>query len=86
MKKLFCAAGAAVCVAFAPASANETEAFCVDFASSNGWDTSPCSCVGDVADANPDVKATVLALTSPEDVEAMDQSVKDKLSVCFPQE
>ncbi len=85
MKKLFCAAGIAAAAVFAPAMANETEAFCVEFASANGWDTEPCACVGEVAEANPDVKAVILALKTPEDVEAMDQSVKDEIAACFPE-
>lgn len=75
--------GAAVVM---PASAGETEDFCIDFVTSNDMGgTEPCSCVGDVGDANSDVKDAVLALSTPEDVDAMDQSVKDELAHCFPE-
>ena len=66
------------------AIANETEAFCVEFAGGNGWDTEPCGCVGEVGEADPAVKEALLALSAPEDVDALDDSVKEALSVCFP--
>lgn len=75
--------GAAVVM---PASANETETFCEGFASDNGWDTGPCSCVGEVGEADASVKDAILALSTPEDVDAMDQSVKDELAHCFPED
>ena len=69
-----------------PASAGETEDFCIGFVTSNDMgSTEPCSCVGDVGDANSNVKDAILALSGPEDVDAMDQSVKDELSHCFPE-
>lgn len=82
--KFVAAAALAASFAAAPAFANETEDFCVAFASGNGWDTSPCSCVGEVGEANADVKAEVLALVSPEDTDAMSDATKQALSVCFP--
>ena len=69
-----------------PALANDVEAFCVEFAGGQGWDTEPCSCVGDVASGDDAVAEAVLALETPEDVDAMDDSVKESLSVCFPEE
>lgn len=83
MKRLIAAALAAS-FASAPAFANETEDFCVAFAGGNGWDTEPCSCVGEVGEANADVKAEILALVAPEDTEAMSDATKQALSVCFP--
>ena len=69
-----------------PASAGETEEFCIDFVTDNDMGgTEPCSCVGDVGDGNSDVKDAILALTAPADVDAMDQSIKDELAHCFPE-
>lgn len=70
----------------APANANETEDFCVAFATENGWDTEPCACIGEAADSNPDAKAEILSFTSPEDAEAMSQSTKETIAHCFPNE
>ena len=66
-------------------SANETEAFCVEFAGGNGWDTEPCSCVGEVAEGDASVKEEILALSSAEDVDLMSDATKEALSVCFPE-
>ncbi len=85
MRKMILVAALFGAATILPAAANETEDFCVDFASGNGWDTEPCACVGDVGEANSDVKDVILALSSPEDVDAMDQSVKDELAHCFPE-
>lgn len=70
----------------APATANETEDFCNAFAAEFDLGAEPCSCVGEVGEANPDVKAAILALTDPSQTEAWDESIKQKLGVCFPQE
>lgn len=86
MKKLILAvlvAGAAVTL---PAFANETEDFCNAFATEFDLGTEACSCVGEVGEANPDVKAAVLALTHPDETDAWDDATKEKLSICFPQE
>lgn len=70
----------------APAFANETEDFCTAFATKFGMGTEQCSCVGEVGEANPDLKAAILALTDPSDADAWDGALKEKLSVCFPQD
>ncbi len=76
--------GAAVAM---PASANETEDFCVDFVTSNDMgSTEPCSCVGEVGEANAAVKEEILALASPEDTDNLSESAQEALSVCFPQD
>ncbi len=85
MKKTILAGVFAISTAVAPAFANDVEAFCVDFAGGNGWDTEPCSCVGDVASSDQSVADAVLSLESAEDVDLMDDSVKEALSVCFPE-
>ena len=85
MKKTILAGVFAVSTALAPAFANDVESFCVDFAGGNGWDTEPCSCVGDVAAGDQSVADAILALESAEDVDGMDDSVKEALSVCFPE-
>jgi len=86
MEKMIAAGALALGVMVSPASANDVEAFCVDFAGGNGWDTEPCSCVGDVAAGDQSVADAVLALETPEDVDVMDDGVKEALSVCFPEE
>jgi hypothetical protein len=73
-------AGAAIA---APAFANETEDFCTAFAGEHGLGTEPCACVGEVGEANADVKADILALTSPDETEGWDQSTKEALAECF---
>ena len=85
MKNLMIAAVIAAPMAFGAASANETEAFCVEFAGGNGWDTEPCSCVGEVAEGDASVKEEILALSSAEDVDLMSDATKEALSVCFPE-
>ena len=84
MKKLLMAAAAAGAAVMASASANETEEFCNDFTAAHGIDSTPCSCVGEVGEADSAVKEAVLALTAPEDADLMDDAVKEALSVCFP--
>lgn len=86
MRNLIAPALFASVVLSAPAFANETEDFCNAFASDHDLSTQPCSCIGEVADANPDVKEAVLALTDPSETDAWDDSIKQKLGVCFPQE
>jgi hypothetical protein len=85
MHKLLYAAAFAVAAISASAYANETEDFCVEFAGGNGWDTSPCSCVGEVAEGDSSVKEEILALSSAEDVDYLSDSTKEALSVCFPE-
>ena len=86
MKKMLIAATAAGAALLASASANETEAFCNDFTATHGLDSAPCACVGEVGEADSAVKEAVLALTAPEEADLMDDSVKEALSVCFPED
>jgi hypothetical protein len=85
MNKIFLSGVFAFGAVLAPALANDVEAFCVGFAEGNGWDTEPCSCVGDVASGDQSVADAVLALETAEDVDLMDDAVKEALSVCFPE-
>ena len=69
-----------------PASAGETEDFCIDFVISNDMgSTEPCSCVGEVGDADANVKDAILALSTPEDTENLDETVQEALAHCFPE-
>lgn len=86
MRYLIVTALLASAISAAPAMANETEDFCNAFATEFDLGTEPCSCVGEVGEANPDVKAAILALTDPSETDAWDQSIKEKLGVCFPQD
>lgn len=86
MLKVVTAAAAAGAAVFSLASANESEAFCVEFASGNGWDTEPCACVGEVMESDAGVKAEILGFSTAEDVEGMSESTKEAISACFPQE
>lgn len=85
MKKLILPAVIAGAVFAAPAFASETEDFCNAFATEFDLGTEPCACVGEVGEANPEVKEQILALTHPDETEAWDDDTKEALSVCFPQ-
>lgn len=76
------AAGAAL---LAVANASESEAFCIDFATGNGWDTTPCACVGEVMESDAAVKAEIFGFSTAEDVEAMTDATKQAIAACFPE-
>lgn len=76
------AAGAALA---GVALANETEEFCISFATVHDLGTEECGCVGEVGEANPDVKAALLALNHPDELQNWDPALQEKLAVCFPQ-
>ena len=86
MKRVILIAALGVAAIAAPAVANETEDFCVAFATDHEIGTEPCSCIGEVGEANPDLKEAILALTSPDEVEGWDDALKEKIGVCFPQD
>lgn len=67
-----------------PASANETADSCRSYVAENGGDDSGCECLGAAADADADLAAAIAAIEGPEDLEAADQSTKDKIAACFP--
>ncbi len=85
MNKIILPALGASAFFVAPAMANETEAFCVDFATEHELGTEPCPCIGEVGEADPDVKAAILALTHPDETDSWDDATKEALSVCFPE-
>lgn len=67
-----------------PASANETADSCRAYVAENGGDASGCDCLGDAAAADADLAAALAAIEAPADLEAADQSTKDKIAACFP--
>ena len=85
MNKFILSAFVAGAAFAAPALANETEEFCVAFAGEYDLGTEPCECIGEVGEADSDVKEAILALTSPDETENWDQSTKDALAGCFPE-
>jgi len=86
MGKLFLSGVVALGVMASPAFANEVTAHCEALTSGEDISSEPCSCVGDVASGNPAVADAVLALGSTDEAEGMDDSVKEALSICFPQD
>lgn len=68
----------------APGFANEIEEGCREYAEANGTDPSGCSCIGEAADADPALAEALAAITSPEELEAADDSTKAALAACFP--
>ncbi len=73
-------------VAFtAPALASETEDFCVAFAGEHDLGTEPCPCIGAAGEADADVKAEILSLTSPDETENWSDGTKEALAECFQQ-
>ncbi len=83
MMKPFTAAAIAL-AALSPASASETADSCRAYVAENGGDDSGCECLGEAADADAGLAAAIAEIESPEDLEAADQSTKDKIAACFP--
>ncbi|HPE32889.1 MAG TPA: hypothetical protein PLV61_16965 [Parvularculaceae bacterium] len=83
MHKLI-ALSALAAVLAGPAFANETQAQCEAYVAENGGDASGCACLGDLADSDPGFASAIAAIQSPEDLDAADQSTKDKIAVCYP--
>lgn len=67
-----------------PANANETADSCRAYVAENGGDASGCDCLGEAAAGDADFAAAIAAIESPEDLDAADQSTKDKIAACFP--
>lgn len=84
MTRLLSAAAAVVLAALSPASANDTADSCRSYVVENGGDASGCECLGEAADADADLAAAIAGIEGPEDLEAADQSTKDKIAACFP--
>ncbi len=85
MNKLLLSAVFAVGVVATPAFAGDVEAHCEALTAEGGVGNEACSCVGDVASGNQDVADAVLGLGSVDDADGMDDSVKEALSICFPE-
>lgn len=83
MKKLMIAAIAATFIA-APAMANEAADGCREYVANNGGDDSGCDCLGDAADADAALADALLAIATPEDLEAADETTKEAIAACFP--
>ena len=77
-------AAALIFATLSPASANETAESCRAYVAENGGDGSGCDCLGEAADADADLAAAIAVIEGPEDLEAADQSTKDKIAACFP--
>lgn len=80
----FLSAAALIFVVHTPASANETADSCRAYVAENGGDDSGCACLGEAADADADLAAAIAVIEGPEELEAADQSTKDKIAACFP--
>ncbi len=83
MMKVLSAAAIAIAMA-APANANETADQCRAYVAENGGDDSGCDCLGDAAASDADFAAAIAEIQSPADLEAADQSTKEKIAACFP--
>lgn len=82
MRKILTTALAAALLA-SPVYANEVEDKCMAYAEENGVDNSGCSCLGKTADT--DAAAEILAIVSPEDLEAASDGTKAAIGACFPE-
>ncbi len=82
MKKVITTALVAAFFA-SPVYANEVEDKCMAYAEENGVDSSGCSCLGETADAS--AAAEILAIASPEDLEAASDETKAAIGACFPE-
>lgn len=82
MKKLILA-GLFAAASVSPALA-DAEAACEAYAAENGGDASGCACLGEAAAADAELAAALEAISSPEDLEAADDSTKDAIRACYP--
>ncbi len=83
MKKLIVAAIAGAAIA-APAYANEIAEQCEAYIAENGGDASGCACLGEAADGDAALAEAVLAISTPEDLDAADEATKEAIRACFP--
>jgi len=68
----------------APVFANDVADGCRDYAAATGGDDSGCDCLGEAADADADLAAALLEISTPEDLEAADASTIEAIQACFP--
>lgn len=84
MKKMILASLFASATVLAPAMANEVEEACEAYAAENGTDSSGCACLGEKAAGDADLVASIMSVTGPEDLEALDDAAKEVIGACFP--
>lgn len=84
MLKTLSALTVALGLAAAPAFANDVADGCREYAAATGGDDSGCDCLGEAADADADLAAALLAISTPEDLEAADASTVEAIRACFP--
>lgn len=65
------------------ASANEIEEGCRAYAAETGGDASGCACIGEKAAADPALAEALMAIDSPEALEAADESVRGAIAACW---
>ena len=68
--------------AFSPAMAGDFEAFCVEYTTANGGDSSGCSCLAEASDDT--MAAEMMAIESDSDIEALSDASKEAIASCFP--
>ena len=67
-----------------PAFANEIAEQCEAYVAENGGDASGCACLGEAADGDAALAEAVLAISTPEDLDAADDATKEAIRACFP--
>ena len=79
-------AASAVAMGFAAmistASANEVEEACEAYTAQYGTGYEGCACLGEKAEADADLKEAILAIQSPEDLEAAPDFVQEAIQEC----
>jgi len=81
MKKMITALAALGFTAM-PAFASDLEAHCSAYVEANGGDATGCSCLAETADDS--ATEELMAVTGPEDVEALSDNAKEAIAACFP--
>lgn len=87
MYKALAAAFAVAGFSLVPAAADDAgdvEQQCLDYAAQYNGDSSGCSCLGEAAGKDPALAEAIAAISTPEDVEAADDTVKQAIAMCWP--
>ena len=84
MKLTYVASAAALAFGtmLAPAAANEVQEACEEFSETYETGYTGCACLGEKAEADADLKEAILAIETPEDLEAADESVTQAVADC----
>jgi hypothetical protein len=82
MRKVLALGVLAAALAF-PAMANEVEDYCRAYTTENDGDPSGCSCLGEAAAKDPALADALMAIDSPEALEAADESTKAAIDSCW---